>query len=225
MSIIDTAAHTVQPYTGKEKAFTGQRLAKFSWKTVSDKTSPLYNIKRDSKCVSVPLVTVADITTNMAVLGGHLSAYLGSVQDKIIREMLESGNNVAHISTESIGIAAICEYLDGNDESGRLTKESVATWFDSTLSESLAVALSLKLGVSDVPSNEESAKILAVVDAYRGKISALAGGKTSYAPAVCSSLLSVLDLVAGDTLAQRFTGWLIKMIEDSKKGDELLLAL
>lgn len=226
MSIISQAAHTVTNYDGKNKAFTGQRLAKFTWKTVTDKNSAMYNIKRDSKCVSLPVVTGAEISSNLAALTPHITNFLHGVQDKIVREILESGNDVRHVSNESISIAAICEYLDASDESGRLTKESVIGWFNDTLSDNLAVALSVKLGVSDVPTDAESAKILAVVGAFKDKIAALAGGKTAYAPQICTSLLSALELApAGDVLAVRFTARLNKMIEDSKAGEELLLAL
>lgn len=226
MSIIDSAAHTVSSYDGKNKAFTGQRLAKFSWKTVTDKASAMYNIKRDSKCVSLPVIGAADLEDNIVALAPHLCNYLHSVQDKIIREQLESTSNCLHISSESISLVAICEWLDNSDESGRLTKESVVTWFNESISDNLAMALSVKLGVSEVPTDAESAKILAVVEAFKGKIGALAGGKTAYAPAICTSLISALELApAGDVLADRFTKRLNKMITDSQAGEELLMAL
>lgn len=226
MSIIDNAAHTVSSYDGKNKAFTGQRLAKFTWKTVQDKNSPLYNVKRDSKCVSLPLVTGDDIASNLLALMPHVQSYLHGVQDKIIREQLEAGSNVLHITSESVSVAAICEYLESSDESGRMTKETVGAWFDETVSEQLALALALKLGVSEVPTDAESAKILAVVDAFKSKIASLAGGKTAYEPKVCTSLISALELApAGDVLAVRFTTRLNKMIADSKAGDELLAYL
>lgn len=226
MSIIDQSAHTVSSYDGKNKAFTGQRLAKFSWKTVADKLSPMYNIKRDSKCVSLPVIGAADLEDNIVALAPHLCNYLHSVQDKMIREQLEAGSNVLHISNESISLAAICDWLESNDESGRITKESVVTWFNESISDNLAMALSVKLGVSEVPTDAESAKILAVVEAFKGKIGALAGGKTAYAPAICTSLISALELApAGDVLAARFTVRLNKMITDSQVGEELLLSL
>lgn len=226
MSIIDNAGHSVVTYTGKEKPFTGQRLAKFSWKTVTDKSSPMYNIKRDSKCVSLPVVTGDDISNNLVVLIPHFTSFLHVVQDKMIREMLESGNSVSTVTTESISISAITEWLDSNDDSGRLTKESVCKWFDDSISESLTVVLADKLGVSDVPSNEESDKIIAVVNAFRSKISSLAGGKTVFEPKICTSVINALELApAGDALAVRFIGRLRGMIEASKSGDELLSAL
>jgi hypothetical protein len=224
MSIIDTAAHTVQSYDPKtSKAFTGQRLAKFAWKTVTDKLDPMCGIKRDSKCVSLPVVTGQEILGNIEALVPHVQNYLHSVQDKMIREMLEASNNVLHVTQESISLASVCAWLEENDESGRLTKDSVGKWFDETLQEPLAMALASKFGVSDVPSDAESAKILAVVDAYKAKISALAGGKTAYDPKMCTSIINALDLApAGDVLAVRFTGRLNKMIQEAQNSAQLI---
>ena len=227
MSIIDTSGHTVVSYDPKSsKPFTGQRLAKFSWKTVTDKSNAMYGIKRDSKCVSLPVITDDAIATNIVALSPAIANFLHGVQDKMIREMLEVGNNISTVTTESISIAAICDWLEESDESGRLTKESVGTWFDAEVAESLALALSDRLGVSDVPTTAESDKIMSVVAAFKGKIAALAGGKTSYEPKVCKSLISALELVpAGDALATRFVGRLNKMIVDSMKDEDLLMAL
>jgi hypothetical protein len=227
MSIIDNANHNVVTYDGKNKPFTGQRLAKVTWKTNNDKNSQWFNIKRESKCVSLPVVAVADITNNIAALSPHLIAYLHGVQDKMVREMLDAGNNVVSISTDSIGIPAILEYLESSDESGRLTKESVAAWFDSTVSDNLAMVISEKLGIgtdNNVPvTDAQSAKVLEVVSAFKGKIAALAGGKTSYEPKVCKSLLNALAVApADDALAVRFTARLNKMIEESEKMVDLM---
>ncbi len=224
MSIIDNAGHTVVTHDGKNKAFAGQRLAKFSWKTNNVPGHELYGIKRDSKCVSLPMIAGADIAANLAALTPAITSFLHGVQDKMVREMLEVGNNVLHVTTESISIAAICEWLEGNDESGRLTKESVASWFDSEVSDNLAIALAAKLGVSEVPTDAESQKIMDVVAAFKGKISSLAGGKTSYEPKISRSLISALELApSGDALASRFIGRLEKMIAASVADDALLM--
>jgi hypothetical protein len=222
MSIIDNLNHSVVTYDGKNKPFTGQRLSKVTWKTCNDKNSPYFNIKRESKCVSLPVLVAQNIEDNMHALAPHLISYLHGVQDKMVREMLDAGNNVVSISTDSISIPAILEYLESSDESGRLTKESVGAWFDSTLADQLAMLLGEKLGVSEIPTDSESAKVLEAVGAFKVKIAALAGGKTSYEPKVCKSLINALGLVAGDVLASRFVARLNKMVEESEKQVDLM---
>lgn len=219
MSIIDTAGHSIINYTGKEKAFTGQRLAKFSWKTDA------MGIKRDSKCVSLPVITAEMISANLIALTPAIIGYLHSVQDKMIREQLDSASvtGASTITSESISIAAVCEWLDSNDDSGRLTKESVGAWFDSNVSEMLAAVLADKLGIGQTPTTAESDKVIAAVTAFRGKVASLAGGKTVYEPKICRSLISALELAdSGDALAGRFIGRLNKMIVDSESQIDLI---
>lgn len=222
MSIIDQANHSVVKYDPKtSKAFTGQRLAKVTYKTITDKDNPLFNVKRESKCVSVPLVTSTQVSENLIVLTPHIIEYLHSVQDKMIREKIDAGSN--HISNDDISIASMVEWLDANNESGRLTKETVAKWFDENVGDMLAVVLAEKLGVSATPSDAESKQIMAVVGTFKDKVSSLAGGKTSYEPKMCDSLIKCLELApAGDALASRFMVRLNKMKEDASKNVDLI---
>lgn len=225
MSVIDTLNHSVVSYDPKSsKAFTGQRLSKVTYKTVTNKEDPLFGIKRESKCVSLPIFATSEVVAQSAVLAPYVIEYLQTVQDKIVRERIDAG--AGSISMAEISIAGCIEWLDSNSESGRLTKESVAAWFNDTIAEPLAVTLADRLGVSATPTDAESNKILAVVDAFKGKVAALAGGKTAYEPKVCKSIISALELApAGDVLATRFTSRLNKMIEESKAGEELLSLL
>jgi hypothetical protein len=225
MSIIDTLNHSVVTYDPKSsKAFTGQRLSKVTYKTVTNKDDPLFGIKRDSKCVSLPVFAPAEVVAQAAALAPYVVEYLQTVQDKIVRERIDAG--AGSISMAEISIAGCIEWLDSNSESGRLTKETVSTWFAETIAEPLAVTLADRLGVSSTPTDAESTKILAVVEAFKGKVASLAGGKTAYEPKICKSLISALELApAGDVLATRFTARLNKMIEESKAGEELLSLL
>jgi hypothetical protein len=225
MSVIDTLNHTVTNYDPKaSKPFTGQRLSKVTYKTITDKDNPLYGVKRDSKCVSLPVIPVADVVTNINALAPYMVEYLHSVQDKIVREKIDAG--ATSIAMADINIPAIIDYLDTNNESGRLTKESVAAWFNENIADNLTVTLADKLGISENPTDAESNKIIAVVEAFKGKISSLAGGKTAFEPKICKSLINALELApAGDVLATRFTARLNKMIAEHKSDDELLACL
>lgn len=222
MSVIDTLAHSIVDYDPKSsKAFTGQRLSKVTYKTVTNKDDPMFGIKRPSKCVSLPLVAAADVIANISALAPAVAEYLQTIQDKIVRERVDAG--AAHITMDEISIAGCIDWLESNSESGRLTKESVASWFGETIEEPLAVVLADKLGISATPTDAESNKILAVVEQFKNKIASLAGGKTSYEPKICKSLINALELApAGDILATRFTTRLNKMIEESKANEDLL---
>jgi hypothetical protein len=216
MSNIDNLNHSVVAFDPKKsKAFTGQRLSKVSYKTISDKTNPLYGVKRESKCVSIPIISSEEVRNNITLLMPHIVEFVAGVQDKIIRESVDNG--ALNISMESISMASCLEYLDNNNESGRLTKESVGIWFNEVIQDNLAMALMEKLGVSEVPTAQESAQVMKVIEQFRDKVSGLAGGKTSYEPKLCESLKKCLVLAPeGDSLAMRFIGRLDTMIEKAK---------
>lgn len=223
-SILEVAAHTVIPFvSGKTVAFTGQRLAVVTYKTITDKSNALCGVKRESKAVSLPRLSDDTVIDNITTLLPHVKQMLYKVQDSIIRERLDAGNNVALITAEEVNITAICEYLDNSGESGRLTKESVGAWFDSSIADTLMIALADKLGVSDTPSDIESKQIEVIVTGFRDKIAALAGGKTSYEPKLCESIKKCLVLAGNDdVLGNRFIARLDKMIADSGKNELLL---
>lgn len=225
MSIIDNAAHSVVAYDPKTtKAFTGQRLSKVQYKTVTDKESPLCGIKRPSMCVSLPPVAPAEVIQNISLLAPHVVVMLHGVQDKMIKEMIESGQK--SITQESISIASMLEWMEVNNDSGRITKESVAQWFEEAISENLAVVLADKMGVGSEGkeiSTAESDQIMKAVGAFKDRISALAGGKTSYEPKVAESLKKCLALAEeGDVMKARFVARLDKMIEDARKAEEMI---
>lgn len=222
MSIIDQANHSVVAFNPKtSKPFAGQRLSKVSYKTINDKESIHYGIKRDSKCVSIPMIGQTDVIGNITVLVPHVIEFLQGVQDKIVREKIDAGS--LHIANEDINIAAMVEWLDNNNESGRLTKETVAKWFSENIEENLMLALAEKLGVGDVPTDSQSKQIELVVGQFKDKVSGLAGGKTMYEPKLCESIKKCLDLApAGDILASRFNARLDKMISNSKTEVNLI---
>ena len=222
MSNIDNLNHSVVAFDPKKsKPFTGQRLSKVSYKTISDKTNPLYGIKRESKCVSIPLVSAEEVRNNMVALTPHIVEFLMGVQDKIVREAVDNGS--LNIAMESISIGACIGYLEENNESGRLTKESVSAWFNEQIQDNLAMVLMEKLGVSETPTANESAQVMKVIDTFRDKVSGLAGGKTSYEVKLCESLKKCLVLApAGDVLATRFIARLDGMIEKASQSVDLI---
>lgn len=226
MSIIDSAVNTVVSYSsGITKPFAGQRLASFNWKTGTDKNSLWFGIKRESKAVSLQVIAASEIESNLPSLIPHVRNLLIQTQDKIIREMLEKSDSILHVSNSDISIASCIEFLDDSNESGRVTKLDVENWFDAEVSDNLMVSLAERLGVSEIPSANDSAKIEQMIAAFKSKVSSLAGGKTSYDPKVATQLLKAISLCKdeNDSMKERFTVRLNKMINVVK--DDLLDAL
>lgn len=218
--------HSVTGYvSGQTKPAAGQRLASFNWKTSSDKDSIWFGKKRDSKAVSLPTIAVKEIVDNIHMLAPVVIHYLHSIQDKLIRAKLEASSDAEWISDSEISLTSIIDYLEDSDESGRLTKAGIEEWFATNVADSLMVQLAERLGVSEQATPEELGKIEAVMAAFKGKISALAGGKTSYDAKTATQLQKAVALAPeGDVIADRMVARLQKMI-DAAAGGSLLDAL
>lgn len=223
MSNIDTNTHTVTTYiSGVTKAFTGQRLATVTFKTSKDKNSLYFGMKRESRAVSIPQITNADIESNMVLLLPHVKELVQGVQDKIVREAITANDGLLHVTQESIGMAAVIEYLEDSNESGRLTKEAVGEWFKENVMEMLMMTLAEKLGVSAEPTQEESDKVEKIVSEFQGKISSLAGGKTSYPAKMAAQLKKAVEMAPeSDVLRERFVVRLGKMMREVSENDLL----
>lgn len=209
--------HTVVAYEqGKTKTLAGQRLDVVFWKTGKD------GVKKDSKCVSVPLVTAEEVTSNLSALMPHIIDFISGVQHDIIKERVTDG--ALHITQQEIAVSSCVEYLDSNvrgadGKSAHLTKDSVAAWFDSVVADNLMLALAEKLGIGNTPTDEQINKLDKAIAMYRTEVSKLAGGKTTFGIPLAKSIKNALSLVpTDDPIALKFIPRLDKMIAS---GDEL----
>lgn len=210
--------HNVDVYvSGKSIALTGQRLAKFSWKTRTvEVNGKEEKVKPESKCVSVPVIADSDIKGNIDILIPHIKSYLNSVQDSIIRNKFETNMNLANITDSDISISSIVQFLESTDsnDSARMTKESVRAWFDAEIADNLAIILADKLGVSSVPTDEESDRIMKTIAVFGEKISSLSSGKTTFDVKTARSIKNAIEIVESedDVYKVRFIARLDKMM-------------
>lgn len=209
--------HSVTSYTsGSTKPLTGQRLAVVYWKTGKD------GVKKESKSVSIPVIELNSITASeRTLLEPYLVEMLQTVQGKIIRERIESGAST--ILGAEISVASCIQYLESNvsdTESGssvRLTKESLATWFDLALADKLMLVLADKLGVSSDPTAEEVVKIDSILAEFKGKIGSLASGAVKLDKKLAISIKNAVSLAGeDDVIAVKLASKLDKMIAVEK---------
>lgn len=191
--------HNIKEYViGVTKPFTGQRLAKVTYKV--DKTT---GIKPESVCVSIPGISTDDVMNKFEEFMPHVIALCERTQDLIIRNIHESKN--VNVSDDEITVAKILEFLNEESTGGRITKKDASDWFDSVLSDPLTLALASKLGVSEVPTKEQSDKITKLVEDFRNNISALTAGNVKYDPPVCEVMRKALAFApAEDMMRVRF---------------------
>lgn len=201
-------AHTVTPFDAKtSKAFTGQRLAKIRYKSTAQNKA-----KYPSVCVSVPPIDKGLIEQNITRLAGYFAGYLQDAQDGVIRSLYESSDGMLDTVTNAdISIDAIIGYLEAESTGGRLTKEFLEAWYDSSMSETVQALAIEKLKYSGELTPEQDLKIAQVSNGYKGIISSLAGGKTILQPAVIKQIKGILELIDLDETGTKLQAKLIAM--------------
>lgn len=207
-----STAHDIVAYDPKaSKAFTGQRLAKVTYKTNSET-----GIKPPSVCVSVPVATVDQEFIAQAM--PYLIDWYQTQQDAIIRTIHEEGSKI--VTDTDIAGSAVLAYLVAQAQGNRLTKEFLLDWFAAELADNLTLAISDKLQISDTPTDAQTKQVNQMISGYRDSLCAMAGGKTAFTPQKAEKLIKALSL-ANDP-ANATTARLMAKLESMKKVEELV---
>ena len=206
MSIIDTANnHSIIGYTsGVTKAFSGQRLAIVNYRAtkVTVNGKEVVGAKPESKCVSLPVITAAELAANSALLTPHFIDYLAGVQDKMVRELIAGEATKSNLLSHEFSIEAIAAWLaassSGSDgESLRLSKDNINSWFDTDLADALTGELVRKLGISNEPTDAEIVKLERVLSAFKDGIAKLSAPKVAMQEKELVSLGNAIALATG----------------------------
>lgn len=208
-----SSVHTVVDFDAKKsQALTDQRLARVIYKT------PKKGVKKQSKCVSIPVVSVvsADFISGATA---YIANMYQAAQDGIIRELVEKGKT--EVQDSEINDTSVLQYLADEAAGNRLTKETVSEWFTGNVADMLSVAFADKLGVSDTPTPEQEAIVAQSVATYKDKFVGLAGGKTKYDKETAVKLLKALEVVeVNDDIGVKFTARLTAM-RDAPTGADM----
>lgn len=211
--------HSVVPFkSGETKALSGQRLAKIGYKDRGGKKA-----KYSSVAVSVPMIPVTEIESNIKRLLPHIGTLLETAQDGVIRSLYESAQGeLQSVSDADISIDACIAYLEAESNGSRLTKEMIASWFDSEVKDNLFVVLAEKLGFSEV-NTEQTQVINKHVSTYRELLASLAGGRTILEPKQLNACEKAIMLASSEDsdIAKKLTARL-ETLKNPKPLEELL---
>jgi hypothetical protein len=218
MSVIGTR-HAVVPFVaGKTVAFPEQRLAKVGYKTTKKQAAKFPNV-----AVSIPQITEFDETIIERALP-YLVTVFENAQDGIIRSLYESSDGLRkEIDDSEISPEACLAFLEAEANGSRLKKETIESWFDAEIADSLTVMIADKLRFTDL-TPENKPVIAKHVNVYREIISSLAGGKTFLQPTQIKGCRVAIALCAEDgnsDLADKLIARLDAM-ENKPKLEELL---
>lgn len=177
------------------------------------------NTKENPNAVSQAVFVPAPIDTaswmGNATIAEAVQNYMQGLQDKVIRQVLDSGRNI--ITDADIAVEAVASYLEENDETlGRLSKESIGTWYDAEVADTLTLVFADKLGIGDQPTPAEVTKLEQLNNQYKGCFQKLAGKSLAGAlpPSVVTNLEKALELVPVSGFGDRIKVQLAKCKEE-----------
>jgi hypothetical protein len=132
--------HQFVKLDAKSKPYAGQRLVRVIAKKSKDGTyGP--NLK-ESMCVSVPGVTMSEVTQAIDSLMPHIVRMVEDAQDSIVCELRkESGADT--VGDDEIALDKVIAYLDAVAKGNRVTSEYLGKWFEDTYALAAAEFISL----------------------------------------------------------------------------------
>jgi len=198
--------------SGESKPMHGQRLLKIGFKGEKKEF--------DSHCASVPAIessVLEELKKNPARFADICVAAMESAQDGIAKALfLSSRGTLGAISDDDISLDACFSYLESQGTGGRLTKESLATWFDTYMAENLSVIFAEKLSL---PLEHE--KIGQVLAGYRGMFQECAAPKIALSDAKIKALKDAIVYCSED----RISGKILARFDALKKEQEEMIEL
>jgi len=222
MSVISNR-HTVNSFVaGESKPLHGQRLARVGYKSTPENTRKGFK----SICVSLPSLqgefSEEVWKAHEGSFKGIVQRALESAQDGIIKSLYESsGGTLSSVDSDSLGILQCLAYIESEQTGGRLSKEMLEAWFDSTLAENLTVVIADKLGFEEL-NDSQMGVIEKHLNGYRGLISSLSGNKTILTHGQISGIRRALELSkVEDETVEKLRGRLDQM-EKKEKIEDLL---
>jgi len=198
----------------------GTRLVKAMYKADKDGNK----VADNSYCL-VPDHITEDLVVERAVeLAPYVVSMLQEWEDRGIKAMHRDG--AVRIYTEYLTLDKVIAALEEAEQGARLNAERIGKWFVEELQDMLVVQFAQKLGVAEGadPTEEQAAKLVAVIAAYKGKFESLAGGKTVIKEQDCIAMIRCIELAeAGSTMLGR--KFIVRLQNMSQKEEDLLLAL
>lgn len=185
--------HNVNPFvSGESKPLTGQRLARVGYKGTEENKAKGFK----SICVSVPFISLSseDMETYKESFKNILVNAIESAQDGIIKSLYESsGATLSSVGDDDLSLVNCLAFIEAESNGGRLSKEFLESWFDSTLAENLTVVIADKLGFDDL-NDDQMLVVEKHLNGYKGLISSLAGNKTILSATQMSGIRRALEL-------------------------------
>jgi hypothetical protein len=120
-------------------------------------------INKGSQSFGVVIPEVSDALLNTLVgnpIGAeYLKGCIAVAQDKVIRPLAKYEG--AAVKSDEIGFTSLINFMQQDNNAGRLSKDSISKWFDDTLAAKLTEAFKVKM------PEVETAAMTAILKSYK----------------------------------------------------------
>lgn len=206
------SSYNVRAYTGKEVAAEGHRLSILTYRqTEEDKKAK--KPKKENKCVEIPRIDIGaelpklDELSRAATIKALQSA-IDDWQDSIVKTLIDTGG-AQDIHADKITLDAIISHANAENSKRRMSKEGIATWFDSDMLPGITEKLVAKA------TPEE--KIVAICNNYSEAYQKLAGTVPKISKTDAKKLIDLAKQVApASTMLDDITKKLDMLLEPEK---------
>lgn len=187
---------------------TLDRLAVIRWKVTKEVTKP-----HPAVCVSLKKPT---IIVEPKCLQASLETAFCDLQDKLLRSIIEGNKDkLQSIPETSLSIDAVSAFAEQENESKRLSGDTIKAWFDQYISDSLMLTLMSKQGLEQGNATEtQLSQIAANVNSARDMVASLASPRSMYPETTIHQLQKVISLASEETdLATTLNSKLTTMLQ------------
>lgn len=191
--------HTFVNLEKNTKPLTGQRLVRLIAKKNKEDRYENENLTH-SLAVSVPPLSQEVIVENIEKLIPHITSYIESIQDVLIREYrISSGHD--SIAESEFDIDHVIAHLESSVGGTRLSREYLSKWFEETYSEAaarfIAQSLSFPMSLNEWSPNQAEV-VESKVNVLRDMFAGFAGARYSPSIPQCRAMSRFVSYLGED---------------------------
>lgn len=198
----------VSIFTDNSKpASSNDRLSIIRWKKTEQVQKP-----HPAVCISVPKPVIN--VTPQCLQASLIEAFY-NLQDTLIRSLIEANTNkLQSIPETSITQEATAAFAEAENESKRLSGDTITKWFTQYVHDNLILALANKAGIND-PTETQMTQLENNATSAAKLLSSLASPRSMYPEATILQLQKVIALADtdGNELSSQLSSKLTKMLE------------
>lgn len=188
------------------RVMDGYRLSVISWKHTEKQAAQAGYQRKPTVCVAMPCIAVA---VEPECLQAAMLEALEKLQDAAIRDVVvaalevESGINIQaiHIPQELGTAAGLAAQAQAKAATGRLSKDSLSSWFDARIAGALVDAV-----VANLPDGTAPEVAVKQVEKAKLAIASLASPRVTMPRKVAEQLQKAINMAPrGDKVAEQLT--------------------